>query len=138
MSFLFINKTLPLNNLKIGTSMNTKISATAIIHLPLYNLHDCTFIVQGKVYINNIMETLDNNEYWLLSKKENFLSKNDQCLVLFQVLILCNTTSFIITQICLILIASLFNNSYNLWSIIKNVAPQVSVVGLIPTYFCVT
>ena len=42
--------------------MNTKISATAIIHLSLYNLHDCTFIVQGKVYINNIMETLDNND----------------------------------------------------------------------------
>ena len=45
---LFINKTLGFNNLKIKTDMNAKISAFviymgAIIHLPLYNLHNSTF-----------------------------------------------------------------------------------------------
>ena len=48
MSFLFINKTLQLNNLKTTTAMNAKISVffisvQAIIYLLLYNLHDCTF-----------------------------------------------------------------------------------------------
>ena len=48
MSFLFINKTLRLNNLKTRTAMNAKISVfvvcvEAIIYLLLYNLHDCTF-----------------------------------------------------------------------------------------------
>ena len=52
MSFLLnkrflINKTLRLNNLKNRTAMNAKMSVfiyvEAIIHLLLYNLHDCTF-----------------------------------------------------------------------------------------------
>ena len=48
MSFLFLNKTLLTNNLKIRTSMNAKISvfvvcAKAILYLLWYNLHDCTF-----------------------------------------------------------------------------------------------
>ena len=48
MYFLFINKTLRLNNLKTRTAMNAKISVfvicvEAIIYLLLYNLHDCTF-----------------------------------------------------------------------------------------------
>ena len=45
---LFINKTLPLNNLRTRTAMNAKISmlvicVEAIIYLLLYNMHDCTF-----------------------------------------------------------------------------------------------
>ena len=45
---LFINKTLPLNNLRNRTAMNAKISmlvicVEAIIYLLLYNMHDCTF-----------------------------------------------------------------------------------------------
>ena len=48
MSFLFINKTLRLNNLKIRIAMNAKISVfvirvEAIIYLLLYDLHDCIF-----------------------------------------------------------------------------------------------
>ena len=48
MSFLFINKTLRLNNLKTRTAMNAKISifvicVEAIIYLSLHNFHDCTF-----------------------------------------------------------------------------------------------
>ena len=50
LSFLFmlINKTLPFNNMKTRTAMNTKISVFAIcveviIYLLLCNLHDCTF-----------------------------------------------------------------------------------------------
>ena len=39
--FLFINKTLRLNNLKTKTAMNAKISAfEVIIDLILYNMHD--------------------------------------------------------------------------------------------------
>ena len=46
--FLFVNKTLRLNNFKTRTDMNAKISVLiifveAIIYLLLYNLHDCTF-----------------------------------------------------------------------------------------------
>ena len=46
--FLFIKKTLWLNNVKTRTAMNAKISVflicvEVIIYLPLYNLHDCTF-----------------------------------------------------------------------------------------------
>ena len=42
--FLFINKTLRLNNLKTKTAMNAKISAfEVIIYLILYNMHDCIF-----------------------------------------------------------------------------------------------
>ena len=48
LSFLVINKTLWLNNLKTKTAMNAKIlvfviSVEAIIYLLLYNLHDCIF-----------------------------------------------------------------------------------------------
>ena len=48
LSFLFINKTLRLNNLTTGTVMNAKIlviviCVEAIIYLLLYNLHHCTF-----------------------------------------------------------------------------------------------
>ena len=48
MSFLFINKTLQLDNLKTRTVMNAKISVfvicvESIIYLLSYNLHDCTF-----------------------------------------------------------------------------------------------
>ena len=48
MYFLFVNKTLRLNNLKTKTDVNAKISVfvicvAAIIYLLLYNLHDCTF-----------------------------------------------------------------------------------------------
>ena len=47
MSFLFINKTLRLNNWKTRTVVKMKISVfvicvVAIIYLLLYNLHDCT------------------------------------------------------------------------------------------------
>ena len=48
MSFLFINNTLRLNNIKNRKAMNAKISVFVIcveatIYLLLYNLHDCTF-----------------------------------------------------------------------------------------------
>ena len=48
MLFLFIDKTLWLNNLKTRTALNAEISVfaicdEAIIYLWLYNLHDCTF-----------------------------------------------------------------------------------------------
>ena len=48
MSFLFINKTLRLNNVKTRAAMNAKIlvfavCVEAIIYLLLYNLQDCTF-----------------------------------------------------------------------------------------------
>ena len=48
LSFLFINKTLRLINLKTRAAMNAKMSlfvicVEAIIYLLLYNLHDCTF-----------------------------------------------------------------------------------------------
>ena len=47
-SFLFISKTLQLNNLESRAAMNAKISVfcicvKAIIYLLLCNLHDCTF-----------------------------------------------------------------------------------------------
>ena len=46
--FLFLNKTLRVNNLKTRTTMNKKISlfvicVEVIIYLLLYNLRDCTF-----------------------------------------------------------------------------------------------
>ena len=48
MSFLFINKTLRLNNLKTKTAMNAKVSVLflcveTIIYFLWYNLHDCNF-----------------------------------------------------------------------------------------------
>ena len=48
MSFLFVNKTLPLTNKETRTAMNAKISVflicvETIIYLLLYNLHDGTF-----------------------------------------------------------------------------------------------
>ena len=47
-SFLFINITLRINNLKTRIATNTKLSVfvlcvDAIIYLLLYNFHDCTF-----------------------------------------------------------------------------------------------
>ena len=47
--FLFISKTLRLNNLKTRTAMNAKTSVfvicvKVIMYLLKYNLHDCTFI----------------------------------------------------------------------------------------------
>ena len=47
LSFLFINKTLRLNNLKTRTAMNVVfvICVETIIYLLLCNLHDCTFNV---------------------------------------------------------------------------------------------
>ena len=48
LSFLFINKTVRLYNLKTRTAMNAEISVfvilvEAIIYLLLYNIHGCTF-----------------------------------------------------------------------------------------------
>ena len=48
LSFLFLNKTLRLNNLKTRTAMNGKISVFAIcveviIYVLLFNLHDFSF-----------------------------------------------------------------------------------------------
>ena len=47
LSFIFINKTLRLNNLKTRTDTNVTIlvfiSVEVIIYLVLHNLHDCTF-----------------------------------------------------------------------------------------------
>ena len=69
MSFLFINKTLQLNNLKTRTAMNTKFSVfviciETIIYLLLYNLHDCTFNVNTEysfVSCNNFEVAVQNN-----------------------------------------------------------------------------
>ena len=52
MYFLFINKTLWLNNLKTSTAMNAKTSVfvvcvEAIVYLLVYNFHDCTFNHDG-------------------------------------------------------------------------------------------
>ena len=49
MSFLFINKTLRLNNLKTRAAMNAKISVfvicvEVIIYLLLYDLHDLSLL----------------------------------------------------------------------------------------------
>ena len=59
MSFLFINKTLRLNNFKIKTAMNAKvlvfvICVEAIIYLLLYNLHDCTFNLAMRSSVDTI------------------------------------------------------------------------------------
>ena len=48
MSFLFISKTIRLNNLKTRTAINSKISVflicvEVIMYLLLYDLHDCIF-----------------------------------------------------------------------------------------------
>ena len=48
LSFLFINKSLRVNNLKTRIAMNAKISVfvicvEVIVYLSLCNLHDCTF-----------------------------------------------------------------------------------------------
>ena len=70
MSFLLINKTLRLNNLKTWTAMNAKmpvfvIFVDVIIYVLLNNLHDCTF--NGKLYfscistITNIKCVMFNN-----------------------------------------------------------------------------
>ena len=58
MSFLFINKTLRLNNLKTRTTVNAKISVfviclEAIIYLLLFNLHNCTFNAIRKYYVHS-------------------------------------------------------------------------------------
>ena len=58
LSFLFINKTLRLNNLKIRTAMNVIISVfvicfEAIIYLLLHNLHDCAFTDEQIATDNN-------------------------------------------------------------------------------------
>ena len=55
MPFLFVNKTLWLNNLKSKTAINVKISVfvicdEAIINLLSYNLHYCTLIVRSFVF----------------------------------------------------------------------------------------
>ena len=54
MSFLFLNKTLQLNNFKIRTTMNAKMSVfvicfEAITYFLLYNLHDSTFNCRGLI-----------------------------------------------------------------------------------------
>ena len=69
MSFLLINKSLRLNNLKTRTTMNVKISVfvicvKAIIYLLLYNLHDCTF----KVRILDIPKLSRNAKGYLISQ----------------------------------------------------------------------
>ena len=63
MSFLFIDKTLQINNLKYRTATNAKMSVfvicvDVIIYLLLYGLHDCTF----KIY--NLYETLLGKKFW--------------------------------------------------------------------------
>ena len=57
MSFLFVNKTSRLNNLKTRTATNAKISVfviyvEAIIYLLLYNSHDSTFNTYSHHYLN--------------------------------------------------------------------------------------
>ena len=72
LSFLFINKTLRLNNLKSRTAMNAKISVfiicvEAIIYLLLYNLHDCTF----KCLLKSIMkmQNLHKTKHFLRNRR---------------------------------------------------------------------
>ena len=79
-SFLFINKTLRLNNLKTRTAMNAKISVfffiyvKAIIYMLLCNLHDCTFKVTQCFHLKLVRNIscvfiatryLVNNKFWL-------------------------------------------------------------------------
>ena len=69
MSFLPINKTFLLNNLKTRTSMNVKISVfaigvEAILYLLLHNLHDCNV----KVRLLDIPKLLRNAEGYLMSQ----------------------------------------------------------------------
>ena len=65
LSFLIINKTLRLINLKIRTATNAKTSmfvicVEVIIYLLLYNLYDCTFQISIDLnfYSNNLLHSL--------------------------------------------------------------------------------
>ena len=63
MSFLFINKTLRLNNLNTRTAMNAKISmfvvsVEAIIYFLLYNLYDCTFKICMGRFLKDEMSSI--------------------------------------------------------------------------------
>ena len=84
MSFLLnkrflINKTLRLNNLKNRTAMNEKMSVfiyvEAIMHLLLYNLHDCTF--KKKPYlVKNMWRHWPNMSLKTVKKLFQFISWN--------------------------------------------------------------
>ena len=78
MSFLFVNKTLPLNNLKTRTAMNAKLSVLVIcvkvnICLLLCNLHDCTFknIAKRKLPMVKILFLLNKRLTNLLTPLSN-------------------------------------------------------------------
>ena len=75
---LFINKTLPLNNLKTRTAANAKTSVfvicvEAIIYLLLFHLHDCTFKVGLADSQKNLCHLLDRKPF-----------KNDEKCFLFR------------------------------------------------------
>ena len=74
MSFLFINKTLPLNNLKTRTAMNANISVfficvEATIYLLLHDLHDWTFNVNWWYRCNSFLNFTIRIHF---SRKSNF------------------------------------------------------------------
>ena len=88
MSFLFINKTLRLNNLKPRTAMNAKILGfviyvEAIIYLLLYNLHDCTFkqvVCFSKQRYDLFDQKVDNSDTESVVMKTQ-LFQNDDILI---------------------------------------------------------
>ena len=74
MSFLFISKTLQLNNLKTRTAMDTKITkfvicVKALIYLLLSNLHDCTFaghMTHMHILMTFCLFSFENVLFWCL------------------------------------------------------------------------
>ena len=70
MSFLFINKTLRLNDIRTRTAMNAKMSVfvicvEAIVYLLLYNLRDFIF----KVFLKVVLHPGSSNEFYFLNEK---------------------------------------------------------------------
>ena len=71
MSFLFINKTLRLNDIRTRTAMNAKMSVfvicvETIVYLLLYNLRDFIF----KVFLKVVLRPGSSNEFYFLNEKD--------------------------------------------------------------------
>ena len=89
MSFLFINKTLRLNNFKTRTDIDAKMSVFAscvkvIIYLLLYNLHDSTFKTLNNLNPNFMKEIfiflliipiVGMTYLWRIEKQQNMVTK---------------------------------------------------------------
>ena len=77
--FPFVKKTLRLNNFKTRTDMNAKTSVfviciEAIIHLLLYNWHDCTFKV---VSLISVTKSYNNQQKKLTTSSISRINKYD-------------------------------------------------------------